>query len=72
MVYRERKLLKDRTGQRWGIVVVVGPGQMPGTWRVRCECGIERDVPGDYFANNVPPKTHLACRRERDRLHGVR
>jgi hypothetical protein len=50
---RKQRLIKDRTGMRYGKLVVLGPG---GTdkrgrrkWWVRCDCGTEKEISGSYL-----------------------
>ena len=63
---------KDRTGESYGVVAVLGPGQVASTWRVRCEtCEIEWIVSNRFFAAGREPITHLICRRERRRRRGL-
>lgn len=58
----------ERTGQRYGLVTVlarVGTGKDGcARWRVRCDCGLEREVAGKQL-DDFPPSTHNACARIR-------
>ena len=54
----------DLTGQRFGLVTVIGPAKSTGTgarWKVRCECGAERYLL-DSQLRKWPPETHRSCR----------
>jgi hypothetical protein len=54
----------DITGQRFGLLTVLGPAQSTGTgarWRCRCECGQERYALGSQLRQK-PPETHRNCR----------
>lgn len=53
----------DLTGERFGLVTVLGPAKSLGTgarWKVRCECGAERIMVGAQLRRN-PPETHRNC-----------
>lgn len=67
----------NRTGQRHGLVVVLGPwkGSIPvgarqPCWEVRCDCGTVRMMDSSAFYA-PPPKTHLSCKRARVAAKGL-
>jgi len=61
--YRKRAV-EDLTGQRFGLLTVIGPAQSLGTgarWKCRCDCGVERFKRGCELREK-PPETHRTCR----------
>jgi hypothetical protein len=55
----------DLTGQRFGLVTVMGRAKSVGTgarWKVKCECGAERYLLGSQL-RKWPPETHRTCRQ---------
>ena len=61
---------KDRTGDTFGVLRVLGRAEARGCWRVRCDvCDLEWVVNARFFAGKGP-SGHLACRRERRRQRG--
>lgn len=62
---------RDRTGDAFGVLRVLGPADARGCWRVRCElCEIEWVVSTKYFAGKGPTG-HLVCRRQRRQRQGL-
>ncbi len=60
---RDQKAI-DLTGQRFGLLTVLGPAQSLGTgarWKVRCDCGAERYAIGSQLRQKAP-ETHRNCR----------
>lgn len=61
----------DRTGTTYGVLRVLGRGEVVSTWVVRCDaCQVEWVVSNRFFAKGREPTSHLVCRRERRRQRG--
>jgi hypothetical protein len=54
----------DYVGRRIGRFVVLGPGPRRScfTWRCRCVCGSERDIPSRYMAQYAKANSGCGCR----------
>lgn len=60
---QRRQSKTDLTGQRLGLVTVLGSAPSIGhgaRWRCRCDCGAERVVMASTLTQK-PPKTHRHC-----------
>lgn len=61
---RQKLQLQHAPGTRFGLVTVVGPAASAGKgcrFRVRCDCGAERDALGSSLRQR-PPRTHRLCK----------
>ena len=55
-------------GTRFGLVAILGPAPSDGkgrVYRVRCDCGEERDVMASSL-RQTPPRTHRLCNAKRE------